>query len=1402
MSDTPREAGRLRAEFHQAVGMWLEEQPHPPAEMYDSLWRTGPCALLRYAQSLTTAMPDDDRRKLELLTGDEMVEQLTKHAEFFLKHLHLYPEQDPTNPKAYVEAKRKADFLVRQLVNLVRGLASAVLAADTLRASEWTPERANLTPKSPLPEQFVPHAIVAMAAFHAAWPIRYEQRVVDSAGHAFQSNVPNARSKPSHLALDSLRLAGNDKPDVTAWLMLRRTLGYLLEHKSIEPSARRPPPARILLVEQSGNGRVGTVQVLPINEGQFGLYIDPVDTGILLLDEELLASLSLGWRCCSNSLRNNIARPDDLPSLTLRLSPQVERCLVLGGESAGGMMLMAMYAAAEKKSLDETTTASFSLQRSQPGADDEFRPLGLGDIEPGAVADRSVEAKVRAARNAGCRRVLFFSGQQLSVNGPDLAVWKSAVESQDGKPLEVVGIRSLEEAYRRLTENARLEEVLRKYASSVTEEWECKRPKPFIEPHYARLCDEVELRDSSQRLRQSGDEKQPGAREPLLDEDTRNGITLRPEVQTEVGNLEIGKLFQLARDEVDERTGKATTGAHGIRLLLAEDANAGKSVFTWRLMHYFADPNQAAGTSVFYKGQPVLVHRWENREGSRDWPYGDTVEAAERMLRADLKHAVAGSCEGTTATPDEVVDYALKAGRMVLIFDAADQTRHDLSGLFALLSTSSVWRQCHIIVTGRSFWFNQESGRRHFPKGSWTRTTLLGFDENQKARYLDDVLPPELRARREVADVVGDEHERLFLNYRDIRELLEVPGMIQMARKLVEDERRRLGRQFVQLGQLRTRCDFYWRYYHQEILGKAVADRSPGVDAKNNKERWQMMLAVTAFRMVLERLTGYSARGDLLASIKSDVIRYCEVLAPGDWKSADADRHWEEVAKFSALSDHGALEPDLDPDSLSWRHKGWMEYFLAVFLAKYADPKALRAFDFDTIQPKVESDDLDRPGYQPIDATSIADDAELFRAVLMQITNDPQWYWGWRMASEIPRVPVAGNDKAPLHNRRLIHSLGTLFLPPARGIRPTELMYFAFYLFEQDDVTPKDWKGYSEKLLGKQEVLAEFRRPMRELLKRAADESQFSEDARRKREVARTMTVESFMPCPPANWIKEFEDKQKERALAGRPLVGEELWDADPCVFWQDSPEGVGSDDERRRHRVQIRPFGMQQTTVTRAQYRLFDERLEGSSEESSWGYVIQEQVEKYAGDDADRKILGDDCPIIMINWFDAFMFAKFLGPEYRLPTESEWEFACRAGKDGPYDLFYFGKAPTSEQANFAYSGIRRPVPMQFKKFPKNDFQLDQMHGNVWEWTGDWIDEAYYGSLPCPEKPRESPTGPSAGSSRVLRGGSFRDSLVGCRAALRCGNAPAFRHRAIGFRLVIVSGVLRPSPSSVCTLSL
>jgi formylglycine-generating enzyme required for sulfatase activity len=143
------------------------------------------------------------------------------------------------------------------------------------------------------------------------------------------------------------------------------------------------------------------------------------------------------------------------------------------------------------------------------------------------------------------------------------------------------------------------------------------------------------------------------------------------------------------------------------------------------------------------------------------------------------------------------------------------------------------------------------------------------------------------------------------------------------------------------------------------------------------------------------------------------------------------------------------------------------------------------------------------------------------------------------------------------------------------------------------------------------------------------------------------------------------------------------------------------------------------------------------------------------------------------------------------LPTEAEWEYACRAGTTTPY---HYGEALAVQQANYnavdkevttpegKTSKLVGPNPHTVKvgTYQPNAWGLYDMHGNVTEWVADWYDEHYYAKSPA-----DDPKGPeTAGTTRVTRGGSWFVGRASCRSAGRHGGGPAYRDYIVGFRVV------------------
>ena len=241
--------------------------------------------------------------------------------------------------------------------------------------------------------------------------------------------------------------------------------------------------------------------------------------------------------------------------------------------------------------------------------------------------------------------------------------------------------------------------------------------------------------------------------------------------------------------------------------------------------------------------------------------------------------------------------------------------------------------------------------------------------------------------------------------------------------------------------------------------------------------------------------------------------------------------------------------------------------------------------------------------------------------------------------------------------------------------------------------------------------------------------------------------------------------------------------------FQMGSPSNEsGRDNNERQHRVRIsQPFYMAATEVTRAQFDAFvratNHRTDAEREGNAYGYRdgVWQPIDGLNWRSPGFTQDGSH-PVVCVSWNDAQAFCLWLsrrsGLNIHLPTEAQWEYACRAGSSS---RFSFGDSD-SQLGDYAWHGPynggnsnNQTHPVRQKR--ANAWGLYDMHGNVWEWCSDRYNSDY------PSSSVTDPTGPRTGGSRVLRGGGWLNDPRNCRSANRRRLTPEDRCSTYGFRI-------------------
>ncbi len=250
----------------------------------------------------------------------------------------------------------------------------------------------------------------------------------------------------------------------------------------------------------------------------------------------------------------------------------------------------------------------------------------------------------------------------------------------------------------------------------------------------------------------------------------------------------------------------------------------------------------------------------------------------------------------------------------------------------------------------------------------------------------------------------------------------------------------------------------------------------------------------------------------------------------------------------------------------------------------------------------------------------------------------------------------------------------------------------------------------------------------------------------------------SPLPAPPTKEPLQPTEPTpfRDRFLDGRGEAPRMVWLPGGTFIMDDDSSGYNND--KPAHEVTISAFSIGQYPMTFEEYDKFCEATgRDKPSDYEWGRGTR--------------------PVVDISWSDAVAYCEWLSKQtrehYRLLTEAEWEYACRAGSDSQY-CFGDDEQRLEEYAWYSKNAGKKTHPVGEKR--PNQWQLYDMHGNIWEWVRDW-----YGAYS--KDPQQDPSGPETGSGRVDRGGGWIFVAGYCRSAFRHGIDPGYRSRGLGFRL-------------------
>jgi hypothetical protein len=1344
---------RLHA-LKESVDAWAPSLPSIPKILEH--WRGRPSA---NSQSRITIVAFAKWALSPAQRKDEVIEALRKEAQRLVDY----------DPEPTVDEERRSIYshTARWLptsYQLASAIAHTALAAVYNRKKETAAARTHIRHASTL--------------YELAWPIA-RTRLPQSSIDVSASNAINPSSNLRQILSLLQPIDASDdveQPTATTWLILYDLLMEILSGHLI---ANHSNPIKMLTIGQDSidplteTGHVVPATVRRIETPIPGFYPDPLSFGVTQLSESMRRSMLAAWRCCLSGDKDDM----DVSRLTLRVDIDLQSMHVieLSGTSAGGLLAASMYATALGRTLSPACSATCSLRlddnaKVQP----ETVALSYHDVWLGRIS--GVVAKAREAWIGHGVDEIFVCTEdwdewdRANRQGPVATKVRTLAELVDGLDRDRSHLDYLKSISR--YQHQRWGNIIADQGKPRTDRDHYHRLDLYVPPSLTvegprKSLDQLSELNQDQSPTEQRDCKEiqvPG--EPLTDSILVNLLKLALQDDTELPST-------------DWDTAKAWL-ACGRDLLLYDTAGAGKSVCTLRMMHLLSD--DAFRAELWHEPHSWLVVRFEG--------YWHREHSELSTIRDHVSHVISQQRERSGADDSmklrQAIDFAFQRKRVVVIIDGFDQLKTEERAHVVAERDSDDGRRCRWIIASREHTiatlFDSDRSFRQ-----WTKVRIDPFGRRHQDKYFK---------KAGLADRWQD-----YVDRDSMDELLQLPFVLDQLRMFIDSDQsesrseKAVFESLSQLSLITARMLLDTRALPNDK--RAGITPVAGLSRSEELETLEHVLSLIAFQMMLNGEVNARVSGpDNVASLfEACEARYFWDLDQEEHRLRDEratmrlmNKHEFKVQHRQACWDwalttlraielnHREVLEHNDDDMIAFRSRKSMECYAARYITRFAT------------RWDVFGDELSKG--QPSDQSPC----------LWDHTVDEQWLETWKLAIEMPQTSLPGSwdsvvTDAVIDHQITVVSLSVLFRLPKQKDgqlerRPTELIWRCWPLFEYDEGRALDYRfreasrfvtghdlvrrGQSERMKQmaqsnlltersqnttvsqqREQILQKFRESSRKLDSEFAkrfDTVLQSDGSRvpipaskrdRQRVLAQWQVQSSWeksrtmIQCPPETWINEC--------------------DFDPRV--NDAIEGHETEA--------IRPIRIQATAVTRGMFRLFDEAIT----------MIADIAESFVKADP------ADFPVVEVNWYDAWVFCKWMGAQYRLPTGFEWEHACRAGTKTE---FHFGNELNGTLANCdgtrpygtdangnelkAGDSLAGCTPAGLGRYPCNAYGLFDVHGNVWEWCENWDGKLAAG--------------------RFLCGGCWIDIGRSCRSGSRQSFVPSRRSWSSGFRL---AAVLEPS---------